>query len=124
MTEKTKAEDTTADIDKVKDEAGKSAVAAYRERRKTVMALDEAKGREALAEHLLETEMSVEGIKAALAVAPKAEAADPKAGADPEEYERRRLNGEGLNGGSGGGTAAKPKATINPAAIYEARRTR
>lgn len=124
MTEKTRAEDSTADIDKVKDEAGKSAVAAYRERRKTIMALDEAKGREALAEHLLDADMPIEGIKAALAVAPKAEAAPARAEADAEEYERRRLNGEGLNGGSDRSTGQKPKASINPAAIYEARRGR
>jgi hypothetical protein len=56
------------------------------------MALDEAKGREDLAEHLYTTEMSVEDVRATLAKAPKAEAAKE----DSEFYDRARITGAGL----------------------------
>lgn len=122
---------TTADIDRARAEAATAAVAAYRERRRTVMALPEAAGREGLAEHLVDTtEMPVEAIKATLAAAPKAATstaaaetpAQPAAtttapaataAADPAtvaEYERQRLNGAGLGGG--GSQAAAPKKSL------------
>ncbi|RAI01109.1 Clp protease [Acuticoccus sediminis] len=125
MTDKTEAGTDTAAIEKAKTEAAAeaatAAVTAYKERRKTVLALDEAKGREALAEHLIDTDMSVEAIKATLAVAPAPEA--PEADepqttgtTDPApsvaDYERQRLNGEGLNGG-GKTKAAAPSLAAN-----------
>ena len=101
MSDKPKADDKTADLEAARKEAATAAVKADRERRQAILALDEAKGREALAEHLYaSTEMSVEDIKTALAAAPKAEA--PKADApktDPAaEYEQNRINGAGLGG--------------------------
>lgn len=99
MTEKTTADDQAAAIATARSEAAAEAVRADRERRQAIMALDEAKGREALAEHLYATtEMTADQIKATLAAAPKAE--DVKA----EDYERARLAGAGLGG------AAKPTA--------------
>ena len=95
MTEKTKADDQAAALETARAEAAIEAVKADRERRSAVMALDEAKGREALAEHLYATtEISAEQIKATLAAAPKA--AEEKAPA--EDYERTRLAGAGLGG--------------------------
>ena len=59
------------------------------------MALDEAKGREGLAEHLYaSTEMSVDAIKAALAAAPAPDAA-------PAAPEAARMASAGLGGASG-----------------------
>jgi ATP-dependent protease ClpP protease subunit len=93
--------DDTADIEKAKADAGKSAVAAYQARRKAVMALEEAAGREALAEHLVdETEMTVDTIKATLAVSPKASATEEP---EPEqEFQPRRMNAQGLNNSPAG----------------------
>ncbi|MDD1499798.1 Clp protease ClpP [Agrobacterium sp. CNPSo 3708] len=71
MTEKPKADDNAADIESAKAEAAKTAVVAYQARRKSVMALEEAKGREALAETLIDTDLSEDAIKGALAAAPK-----------------------------------------------------
>lgn len=77
----------TADLDKIRAEAAAEAVKADRDRRGAIMALDEAKGREALAEHFYLTGMTADAAKAALAVAPGAAQAagktnDPKAYAD------------------------------------------
>lgn len=62
------------------------------DRRAAIMALDEAKGREALAEHLFNAGNTVEAAKATLSVAPKADAGE-------EEYQppRRMMNAENLN---------------------------
>ena len=99
MTEKTPADDQAAAIKTARAEGAAEAVKADRERRQAIMALDEAKGRDALAEHLYATtEMSVEQIKATLAAAPKA----AEESAPAEDYERGRLAGAGLGG--------KPKA--------------
>lgn len=81
MTDKTKADDKPAEqIDVAKAQA--DAVKADRERRAAIMALEEAKGREALAEHLYaNTEMAVDAVKAVLAAAPAPEAEKPEAAA-------------------------------------------
>lgn len=115
--------DDTADIEKAKAEAGKSAVAAYQGRRKAVMALDEAKGREALAEHLIdETEMTVETIKATLAVAPKASAAEP--GDDEPEFQPpRRMNAQGMNG-AGNDKPKKGDRSVLSASVERANKRR
>ncbi|GHA13423.1 hypothetical protein GCM10007989_05030 [Devosia pacifica] len=116
MTDNNAGGDKTADLEKTKADAGKAAVTAYRERRKTVLAMDEAKGREGLAEHLVDTDLDEDAIRATLAAAPKAEAKadEPDPAAD---HERRRLNGEGLNVN---GSDGKPKAKGDKSALAAA----
>lgn len=87
------------------------AVAEDRARRKAVLALPEASGREALAEHLLEaTAMSVADIGAALAAAPAAQAAEPAPQESPEAHAARRAAAGGL-AAPGGAPAAGTKST-------------
>lgn len=65
------------------DAARAEAVQADRARRTAIMALPEAKGREALADHLYSsTDMAVDVVKAALAAAPTA--AEPAPAPAPE----------------------------------------
>lgn len=65
---------------KTAEQAASEARIAERARVAGITGCDEAKGREALANHFaMNTDMSVADAKAALAVAPKAEAAPPKA---------------------------------------------
>jgi len=86
-----------ADIEAAKAQAAQAAVKADRERRAAIMALDEAKGREALAEHLYDmTEMSAEEIKGVLAKAPVTASAPAENPAT--EIERTRAAGAGLGG--------------------------
>jgi ATP-dependent protease ClpP protease subunit len=96
--------------------AAQDAVAADRDRRSKIMALEEAKGREALVEVLFATNMSVDEVKAALAAAPKASADDAAA------YEQKRLAAAG-QAQPGSGKLAK-KATIDTNAIYASRRVK
>lgn len=96
MSEKTNGGTDAAAIETAKAEAAKAAVAAYQARRKSVMSMDEAKGREALAETLIDTDLSEDAIKTALAAAPQATASTVED--DTATLEQRRLNGEGLNG--------------------------
>ena len=94
MTDKTKADDKPADQPDVA-KAQADAVKADRERRAAIMALEEAKGREALAEHLYATtEMPVDAVKATLAAAPATDKPQPEAG---------KLATAGLGGGAHGG---------------------
>lgn len=74
--------------------AADAAVKADRERRTAIMALDEAKGREALAEHLFAAGNTAEAAKAVLALAPA-----PVAAETPENYEAARMAGAELGGG-------------------------
>lgn len=78
MTDKPKADNqaATIDIDQVKAEAARDAVKADRERRAAIMAIDEAKGREELAERLYMTDLGIDQIKEILAAAPKASASE------------------------------------------------
>jgi ClpP class serine protease len=105
----------TVDVDAER----KAAVAADRKRRSEIMGLDEAQGREALAEHLYgSTDMSVEAIRATLAAAPRADAPEPDPAAD---YDAQRT----ATAGAGLGDAPKgerPKAKIDRSEIYAARR--
>ncbi|PZO78445.1 MAG: hypothetical protein DI629_12150 [Mesorhizobium amorphae] len=97
MTDKERADQLAAENETLKAQMSSSADAAVkadRERRASIMAMDETKGREKLAERLAASTMSVEDVKATLADAPKA---DAKAD-DAKMHEERRLNGEGLNG--------------------------
>ena len=94
MTDKTPADAKPADQPEVA-KAQADAVKADRERRAAIMALDEAKGREALAEHLYaSTEMSVDAVKATLAAASATEKPQPDAA---------KLATAGLGGGAPGG---------------------
>lgn len=114
-------DDNDAAIAAARTEAAQAAVKADRERRASILALDEAKGRESLAEHLYaSTEMDVETVKATLAAAPKAQ--DPAPASDPAaDYEANRTAAAGA--GLGGPVPPqKPKAKIDPADIYAARR--
>ncbi|MGY6705916.1 S49 family peptidase [Roseinatronobacter sp.] len=114
-------ETNDAAIEAARAEAATAAVAADRGRRKAIMALPESKGREALAEHLYaSTEMDVETVKAALAVAPMAGDAEPDPAA---EYEASRASvaGAGLGGPV---PAQKTKTKIDPAGIYADRRVK
>jgi ATP-dependent protease ClpP protease subunit len=86
-------------------EAAVGAVKADRARRQSIMALDEAKGREALAEHLYaNTEMTVEEIKATPLI---------------EDYEQSRILGAGL-----GGPMRRPTAAEGWKAIADGTDTR
>lgn len=100
MTDTTKADPKPAEqIDVAKAQA--DAVKADRERRAAIMALDEAKGRETLAEHLYaSTEMTVDAVKAVLAAAPAPQAEAPEAanlataglGGQPEKKTQMRVD--------------------------------
>lgn len=73
MTDQTKADTQPANLEAATATAAREAVKADRERHAAIMALDEAKGREQLAAHLhATTEMSVDEVKAVLAVSPVA----------------------------------------------------
>ncbi|KEQ05743.1 head maturation protease, ClpP-related [Pseudorhizobium pelagicum] len=108
MSDKTNGGDKSADIEKEKAAAGKAAVAAYQARRKAVMSMEEAKGCEAQAEALIDTDLSEEAIKTVLAAAPKAPAAgnDDDQQPDPKAYEASRAAGAGVGG----------KGTLKPTA--------
>lgn len=118
MADQNPAGQSSADL----DTARKDAVAADRQRRTAIMALPEAKGREALADHLhASTDMTVEQVKATLAVAPeaKADVPEPKAEApeaDRKAYEASRLAGQGLGG------APSPKATARVDLVADMKR--
>lgn len=109
MTDKERADALAAEIATLKatmSAAGETAVTADRARRAAIMALDEAVGREGLAEKLYATGATVEYAKDILAVSPKAsgtrEPAEPTMSADAAELERQRLNGPGLGGATPG----------------------
>lgn len=112
MTDKERADQLAAELATLKQnqpdmaKATADAVKADRERRAAIMGLDETKGREKLAERLSTSTMSLEDVKATLADAPKAETGPT----DAASHEQRRLNGEGLNGGT------KPAASTASAA--------
>jgi ATP-dependent Clp protease protease subunit len=99
MTDKERAEQLAAENAKLKTDLAAStasvetAVKADRDRRASIMALDEAKGREQLAEHLFTTGSTVDQAKATLAVSPKVAAV----GEEEVEFQPRRMNAQGLN---------------------------
>lgn len=108
MTEKTEAGQTPAEPVNV-PQIQMDAVKADRARRAAIMALDEAKGREALAEHLYATtEMAPDAVKAALSAAPAAQ---------PEKPEVAHLATAGL----GGAPAAKPQMRVDLVAVARQR---
>ncbi|BDA84977.1 hypothetical protein Sa4125_25190 [Aureimonas sp. SA4125] len=116
MTDKDRADQLAAENATLKanlSTASLDAVKADRERRAAIMALPEADGRTALAEHLYAKGESVDDAKATLAASPKAAAsAEP----DPAlDHQNRRLNGEGLNVNGGKATAKGDKSILTAA---------
>jgi ATP-dependent Clp protease protease subunit len=118
MTEKTTAAAPTAEI----AEAVAGAVKAAQARIKTIMASDEAKGREGLAEHFAyETEMTAESAIAALKKAPAATAStEQQADESEESYAARRTATAGL-AAPGAQPERKPKANLNRSEIFASR---
>lgn len=112
MTDKERADQLAAENATLKasmSTASLDAVKADRDRRAAIMALPEAEGRTALAEHLYAKGESVDDAKATLAASPKVTAsAEPN---PAQEHESRRLNGEGLNV-NGGKPAAKVPTSV------------
>ena len=104
-TDKERADQLAAENDKLKKDletataSADTAVKADRERRGAIMALEETKGREALAEHLFSSGSSVEQAKATLAAAPKGEG-------EEQVFQPRRANAQGLNNDPAGGKPA------------------
>ncbi|MBD8556899.1 Clp protease ClpP [Rhizobium sp. CFBP 8762] len=101
-------------------DADKAVATATKDRIKAIMNCDDAKGREALANHFaFETDMTPDAAIAALKLAAPATATTP-----PEPtYEERRLAAAALAqpGGGGGGTQSKPAANLNASEIYARR---
>ncbi|MBB3937926.1 head maturation protease, ClpP-related [Aureimonas phyllosphaerae] len=102
-----------------------TAVAADRQRRREIMALDEARGREDLAGYFAdETDDPVEKVKAALSRSPKnggQGGAGTNGGGAPamsstQQHAQRRLNGEGLNGSDGPTAQRGDRAILSAAA--------
>lgn len=108
MTDKTEAGQKPAEPVNVAQMQA-DAVKADRERRAAIMALDEAKGREALAEHLYATtDMAVDAVKAVLSAAPTAQ---------PEAPEAANLATAGLAGSPSG----KPQMRVDLVAVARQR---
>lgn len=109
MTEKTKAEPASADATKI--------VSETKARIQAIVSCEEAKGREALANHIaFSTELPADDAKAMLAAAPKAENATN--GADSYEQERQQPLANLAQPG-----AAKPTPqALDHKAIYAKRR--
>lgn len=116
MTDKNKADEPAAEIEKARADAGKAAQA----RIKAIMTSDHAKGHEGQAEYLAyDTEIAAEAAIAILAKATKAPASDadePGTGdatpeADPEAYASERAEASRL---------ARPEARRTPQAVADA----
>lgn len=118
MTDKERAELLEQENNGLKEKVAKltasasDAVKEALERRAAIMGLDEAKGCEALAEHLFNSGSTVEAAKATLALAPKAENVE-------QEYQppKRLMNAGDLNREPGG----KPQAKSGLSARMDAR---
>ena len=114
---------TQADLDRARADGAREGVAAYQARRREILGLAEAKGREALAEVLIDNAaMSVEQVKAALAAAPQAQPAQAAAPQTltPEAHAQQRAAAAGLAAPSA--PTSRSAAGLNPAAIYASRR--
>ncbi|WP_375261847.1 head maturation protease, ClpP-related [Palleronia sp.] len=120
MTDKERADQLAAELEQLKasgSTAASDAVTADRKRRASIMALPEAKGREALASYFAdETDDEVEKVQKALAAAPAAtpaeEPADPAA-----EYEANRTQANGVGLGGQPKTGAKGDTSVLKAAV-------
>lgn len=93
------------------EEVIKAAIAADRARAASIRNHDEAKGREALANHLADSGMAVDEAIAILKVAPKVEAAAPNV-VDPLS---RMMEGQGGGAGISGNGAGGDSADLSPA---------
>lgn len=106
-----------------------NAVAADRQRRRDIMALEETKGRESLASYYAEeTDDAVEKVKAALSHAPKGGAPSGGNGGNggngsstqtttgATAFQQRVMNAEGLNGGGDGPRATGDRSILSAAA--------
>ena len=113
MTDKERAEQLAAENAKLKaglEKAGggiEAALKSDRERRDAIMGLDEAKGREGLAQHLFTLGNTVDQAKATLAVSPKADAENT------EEFRPRRMNASGLNKPDNGGSTKGDRSVLS-----------
>lgn len=122
MTTKPEAEQTSADTANLIADAVKKALADSKTRIKAILASDEAKGREDLAEHLAhDTEMSAEDAVALLAKAPKTEAKSEEK-PNASTYEQRRLAAADLAKPGGSDRPEASGSKINRDAIFAARR--
>lgn len=126
MTDKERAEQLAAENAKLKAELEaatgnvQAAVTADRDRRNAIMSLEEAKGREALADHLFQTGSTVEQAKATLAVSPKASSDQAP---DDDYRPRQTMNGQGLNNG-GSAPGAKGNRSVLSASVERANKRR
>ncbi|MBD8555546.1 Clp protease ClpP [Rhizobium sp. CFBP 8762] len=116
MTDKERADQLAAENAQLKTDletakaSATTAVTAALERRTSIMALDEAKGRETLAEHLFNTGMSVDDAKVTLAAAPAA--ATDTTQPPTNDYERARLEASRLVTPTGGKPAPTARVDI------------
>ncbi|MCE6073395.1 Clp protease ClpP [Agrobacterium vitis] len=126
MTDKTVAEHSSAEQAKIVADAVAKALADSKTRVKAILASDEAKGREELAEHFAhDTDMSAEAALAALAKAPKAEQQEqpePKPTPPSASYEQQRLAAANLAMPGASQPSAKSGPKINATDIYKMRR--
>lgn len=120
MTDKERADQAEAELKGLKAQietltaSADTAVKEALERRAAIMGSEEAKGREALADHLFNAGMSVDAAKATLSLAPKAE----NAPSDDYQPPRRMTNAQDLNRETPGG---KPQAKGGLSARMDAR---
>jgi len=123
MTEKPNGGVDTAELERLRSEnAELKTTAADRERRDAVLALPEAKGREALAQVLADTGLTPEKAKAALLVAGTMPAEDENPDLpDPQAYERGRVTAAGLTGKP---PAGKGDITVLAAAVARTNKRR
>jgi ATP-dependent Clp protease protease subunit len=115
MTDKERADKLAAELETLKAEnATMKAEKDDRDRRDAIMALEEAKGREAQAQLLADNGVAVESAKAILAAAPASDDNDTED--NPSTYERQRLDGAGMNRGGG-----KPEAKSGLSTLVDSR---
>ncbi|OJU68511.1 MAG: peptidase S14 [Rhizobiales bacterium 63-7] len=125
MSDKERADQLAAENTKLKADlaaaqaSAETAVSEDRERRTAIMSLDEAKGREQLAEHFFSTGLTADAAKTALALAPKG-AEEPEF---VEDFQPRRMQASGLNREQKAGSGGKqpPQMRVNLAADMKRR---
>jgi ATP-dependent Clp protease protease subunit len=121
MTDKERADKLAAELETLKAEnATMKAEKDDRERRDAIMALEEAKGREAQAQLLADNGVAVESAKAILAAAPASDDTDTED--NPSTYERQRLDGAGMNRGGGKPEAKSGLSTLVDSRLAKAKR--
>lgn len=121
MTDKATAEKQPADTEKLVADAVAKALADSKSRVKAILASDEAKGREELAEYFAhDTDMPAEAVVAALAKAPKTTAYTEQKPAAPT-YEQQRTAAANLAMPTGAQNAHSEEKSLSPSAIFAAR---